>query len=98
MANKELEFEQGPWLKENESGARSGYDKNGQYWVDLTGVSEMTDKLLKPTRVIQVRVGSVMYRFCRGANNPTPDHVIEMSGFYHNLKDGRLSTKMEDVV
>ncbi len=94
---EKLTFNPGPWLVENETGTKSGRDENGQLWIDLTGDHELVDKLEKPTRVFQCRVGSVIYRMCRGADDPTPDNVVKMNGLYHNLDTGHLSRELSDV-
>lgn len=99
MTNTEnLSFKPGLWLVENSSGAKSGRDENGQLWIDLTEVPKLVNKLEKPTRVVQYRIGPAMYRVCRGADDPTPDCVIQLGSLFHNLNDGRVSREMSDVV
>ena len=93
-----LTFKPGPWLVENNSGAKSGQDETGQLWIDLTAVSELVNKLETPTRVFQFRIGPVVYRLLRGADDPTPDNVVELSGLYHNLDDGRIGPELKDVL
>ena len=98
MAGKEDPiFNPGPWLEKKENGAKSGRDAEGPVWLDLTEVSELVESLQKPTRVFQCRIGPVVYRILRGADDPTPDNVIEISGLFHNIDDGRIGRELNDV-
>jgi hypothetical protein len=83
---------------ENSSGAKSGRDENGQLWIDLTEVSELVNKLETPTRVFQYRIGPVVYRLLRGADDATPDNVVQFGGLYHNLDTGHVGRELKDVV
>lgn len=97
MAKENLQYDTKIFEK-NGSGARSGRDENGQLWVDLTEVSELVNKLETPTRVVQYRIGPVMYKVLRGADDPTPDNVVQLSGLYHNLDSGQVSRELKDIV
>jgi len=49
-------------------------------------------------RVVEERVGPVVYRNLRHPEDPVPDHVTEISGVFTNRVDGRASKDLGEVI
>lgn len=74
-------------------------DKGDHKFIDFTVPgSPLLEGLVAPVRTIEYRIGNVLYRVPRGADNPTPDNVVKIGGFWNNLSDGRTSREMKDVI
>jgi hypothetical protein len=69
-----------------------------QFLVDFAREGNPTlSELKQPIRIIEFRIGSIVCRIPRSADDPTPDNVVKIGGLYHNLSDGRMSTDMASV-
>ena len=66
--------------------------------IDLSKVPELVGRLQQPARVVEYQIAGIHYRVARGANDPTPDNVVQMAGMYFNLTDGRVSSALDGVV
>jgi hypothetical protein len=67
--------------------------------IDLTqDGSPLLEGLKKPVRKVAYTHGSTEFVFPRGADDPTPDEVIEVGGVFHNARTGAVGNTLEDVM
>jgi len=72
---------------------------DGSLLIDLAQEgSPFLEGLLEPIRTVDVRVGSVVYRMPRGANDTTPDNVVQVGSMWTNMETGRAGFKLEDAL
>jgi hypothetical protein len=72
--------------------------ENGRYLVDFTQPgSPLLSGLKEPVRKIRYGVAAIDYVFPRGADDPTPDYVVEVGGLYYNMNDGRVGKTIDEV-
>lgn len=66
--------------------------------INLTKDPALVDGLQQPTREVKFSVAGVRYKFLRGADDPTPDNVLQIGGIFINVDDGRMGEQLTDVV
>ena len=77
--------------------------KEGSYQnytvIDLTQEGCLfLEGLKQPVRGVKHTYGSITVIFPRGADDTTPDEVMEVAGLFHNARTGAVGKTMEDVM
>ncbi|MBI5841213.1 MAG: hypothetical protein HZB19_14035 [Chloroflexi bacterium] len=65
--------------------------------LDFSNGIDLNQEFKAPIRFVELRVGNVLCRIPRSADDETPDDIVFVGGVYINLKDGRIGQTKESV-